>query len=150
MKYVLDASVAIRWFIDESRHARADETLAAVLSRPGDFAVPELFAYEVMALLYRHHPDPPTVLREDIEPILRCGILRYPMTPSIVERANRFISVGLTGYDAVYVALAEELEARWLTFDRKAHELLAPFDLSLDMWAIDGLEPARHTDRARR
>ena len=47
------------------------------------------------------------------------------MTDNIFNRADRFIAMGLTGYDACYVALAEELDAAWLTFDGKACRKIA-------------------------
>ncbi len=47
---------------------------------------------------------------------------------------------GLTGYDATYLALAEELDAVWLTFDAKAHTLVADEGRSIDLngkWDTD-------------
>ncbi len=70
---------------------------------------------------------------EGILPILSCGILRYPMTDAVARRAVRFVETGLTGYDAVYAAVAEELEAVWLTFDAKAHTRIQGERLSADL-----------------
>jgi predicted nucleic acid-binding protein len=61
------------------------------------------------------------------------------MTPGISSRSERFVEMGLTGYDAVYVALAEELDATWLTFDSKAHSRIAAEHRSADLFA--GLPP---------
>ena len=99
------------------------------------FAVPELFAYEVLSVLYKHHPMAQTVFAEDIARLMRSGILRYPMTENIYTRADRFIRMGLTGYDAVYVALAEELDGIWLTFDSKAHARIESENLSRNLFA---------------
>ena len=41
--------------------------------------------------------------------------------------------MGLTGYDAMYAALAEELGACWLTFDGKAYTRLGGGGLSFDL-----------------
>ena len=46
------------------------------------------------------------------------------MTEGLAVKANRFVKLGLTGYDACYAALARDLKGRWLTFDKKAHELI--------------------------
>jgi predicted nucleic acid-binding protein len=46
------------------------------------------------------------------------------MTENVANNAGLFIKKGLTGYDAVYAALAMELEGTWLTFDRKAHNCI--------------------------
>lgn len=134
MRYVLDASVAARWFIKDNEQHNAELVLKKLIKEPECFAVPELFTYEILSVLYRHHPDAQLIYKEDIDRILHMGILRYPMTDNIYTRADRFIKIGLTGYDAVYVALAEELEGLWLTFDIKAHNLIANEGLSVNLF----------------
>ena len=124
MRYVIDASTAVRWYLESLSHPHADEVLRKVLSRPELFAVPELFTYEVLSVLYRIHPDASEIYKNDVNRLLRSGILRYPMTDHIFGRAEKFITMGLTGYDACYAALAEELDASWLTFDAKACRML--------------------------
>ena len=134
MKYVLDASVASRWFIKEANHPNAEKILKRVLDHPGEFAVPELFLNEMFSVLYRYHPDAGVVYEQSVYTLIRSGVLRYPMTPHIYSRAGRFIGMGLTGYDAVYVALAEEIDGKWLTFDSKAHACIAMEELSVDLF----------------
>jgi len=134
LKFVLDASVAIRWFITGTEHREADKILKILIEEPGLFAVPELFTYEVLAVLYRHHPKADLVYSEDINRILHSGILRYPMTENIFTKADSFIKAGLTGYDAVYAALAQEIGALWLTYDTKAHNKIIDFDISVDLF----------------
>ena len=134
MKYVVDASVAVRWFIADLIHPGSETVLEMIVRQPGLFAVPELFLYELYAVLQRHHPKALEVFSEDVDRILRSGVLRYPMTEHIFTRAERFVRMGLTGYDSVYVALAEELEGRWLTFDSRAHALLRGEGLSVDLY----------------
>ncbi len=121
MIWVLDASVAVRWFVIEEADAVADSVLKEVISHPGIFAVPELFAFEVLAVLCRTHPKGASVFREGILPLLAGGILRTPLTESLALQAERFLRLGLTGYDACYAALAGDLQGVWLTYDRKAH-----------------------------
>jgi predicted nucleic acid-binding protein len=135
MRYVIDASVALRWYIEEEASAAALAVHRKIFEVPAAFAVPELFAYEVFSVLYRIHPRPWKTYEEGILPILRCGVLRYPMTEAVAQRAARFAESGLTGYDAVYVAVAEELGAVWLTFDAKAHARLSRAGLSANLGA---------------
>ncbi len=130
MKYVIDASVALRWYIEEERHECADEVLRRLVREPEDFAVPELFGYEIFSTLFRIHPKPLETFEEGIIPLLQSGLLRYPLTDGIAQRAARFIGMGLTGYDSMYVSTAEELGALWLTFDGKAHSLIQREHLS--------------------
>ena len=133
MSYVLDASVALRWFIKEERHEHAGVVLENAVRVPERFAVPELFTFEVFAVLFRVHPEPLRTLIEGVLPILNSGFLRYPMTDTLAERASRIVSKGLTGYDATYAALAEELGGLWLTFDTEAHNKLRGEALSLNL-----------------
>jgi predicted nucleic acid-binding protein len=124
MIWVLDASIAVRWFIEEETHPHADEVLDKLIDEPERFAVPELFAFEVFSVLLRIHPNGLEVFGKGIIPFLQGGIFRQPMTESLAVKANRFVKLGLTGYDACYAALALDLRGRWLTFDQKAHRLI--------------------------
>jgi predicted nucleic acid-binding protein len=133
LRYVLDASVAVRWFIEEERHENAEAVHRRLVDAPQEFAVPELFAYETFAALFRVHPRPLKAFQEGILPILGSGILRYPMTDAIAARAAAHVEAGLTGYDACYAALAEELDAIWLTFDGRAHARIRQKSISVDL-----------------
>lgn len=137
MRYILDASVAIRWYIDEAKHDNAIKVLEKLLKEPEKFAVPELFPFEMLSVLYRLHSEAQQIFDNEINRILHSGILRYPMTENIYTRADRFIKKGLNGYDAVYVALAEELSGVWLTFDIKAHKKIASENLSINLFETD-------------
>lgn len=130
MNFVLDASVAVRWYLREEASPEADAVLDLLLRDPYQFAVPELFSYEVFSVLCRTHPEPNTVFREGFLPLLSSGILRYPMTDAVASRAFPFIGKGLTGYDSCYAALAAELGAVWLTYDAKAHDKIGDSGIS--------------------
>lgn len=130
MIWVVDASVAVRWFIEQECHPHADLVLEKMLSQPERFAVPELFSFEVYAVLSRIHPQGKEAFLKGMIPVLQCGMLRYPMTESLARQASIFVDRGLTGYDACYAALAKELKGVWLTFDNKAHKLIQKHKLS--------------------
>ncbi|NBC29580.1 MAG: hypothetical protein GVY29_06260 [Spirochaetes bacterium] len=102
MSYVVDASVALRWFLSEERHPHANAILERITAEPGRFGVPELSGFEVPAVLTRVHPEPSVAL-----------------------------------HDGVFPVLAAELDAGWLTFDRKAHSLISETGLSVNLW--DGM-----------
>lgn len=130
MIWIIDASVAVRWFIEEEAHAHADEVLEKVIDRPERFAVPELFAFESFSVLQRIHPNGLEAFRKGIMPLLQGGIFRQPMTESLAVKANSFVKLGLTGYDACYAALARDLKGIWLTFDEVAHRLIQKEEVS--------------------
>ena len=133
MIWVLDASVAVRWFLKDESHPNADAVLQRLIDVPQFFAIPELFSFEVYAVLCRVHPSGHTAFVEGIIPILNGGILRQPMTKSLATGASRFVRKGLTGYDACYAALASEMKGKWLTFDRQAHAILSGEGISHDL-----------------
>ena len=119
--WIIDASVAVRWFLEEEADPYADEVLEKAIEYPGRFCVPELFSFEVYAVLQRLHPDGLRVFLKGIIPLLQGGLLRHPMTEELGVKADRFVRKGLTGYDACYAALALDLKGCWLTFDKKAY-----------------------------
>ena len=124
MIWVIDASVALRWLIEEEIHPCAEKVLKKVIDEPERFAVPELFAFEVFSVLQRVHPNGLQAFRKGIIPLLQFGMFRQPMTDNLAVQANHFVKLGLTGYDACYAALARDLKGKWITFDKKAHRLI--------------------------
>ena len=131
MIWIVDASVALRWLLKDEAHPHADAVLERLISEPGSFAVPELFAFEVYSVICRLHPRPLEAYLHGIVPTLQGGVHRHPMTEDLVRRAHPFVEAGLTGYDATYAALAKELQGKWLTFDEKAHHRLKDTSISV-------------------
>ena len=82
MIWVVDSSVAINWFLAEEAHPQADRVLEAVIDQPETFAVPELFAFEVYAVLQRLHPQGLQAFRDGVIPLLQSGIFRRPISES--------------------------------------------------------------------
>ena len=133
MKYVIDASVAARWYLSGEFHINAELLLERVLREPEQFAVPELFFFEVLAVLGRSHPHSNETYVEAFLPVVEGGVFRHPMTAGLARRTAQFMEKGLTGYDACYAGLAAELGAQWVTFDRQAHEKIAADRVSVDL-----------------
>ena len=149
MIWVIDASVAVKWFLDEEATPDSDLILESVINSPENYAVPELFAFEVYSVLQRIHPDGVNTFKNGIIPILEGGILRHPMTVDLALKADYYVKAGLTGYDACYAALAKDLNGFWLTYDKKAHKKIEKDNISfsldkkLPQIFIDQLENSR-------
>jgi predicted nucleic acid-binding protein len=137
--WIIDASVAIRWFLRDESHPHADNVLRRLIEQPEFFAVPELFAFEVYAVLSRLHPHGNEAFIKGVIPLLNGGLFRQPMTEAMAVLAARYIKKGLTGYDACYAALAQELKGVWFTFDEKAYQQVAGEGVSHDL--TKGLPP---------
>lgn len=130
MVKVIDTSVAVKWLVEEEGRAPALAIFEEVLSAPGNFAVPELFYFE-LAHVFNSAVFHPTVEEEKIlEYIWTCGIQRFSMTPELAAYIRSFQKMGLSGYDAAFVAVARMVKGTWVTFDRKAHKRVASLKLS--------------------
>ncbi|MBW6486383.1 MAG: type II toxin-antitoxin system VapC family toxin [Syntrophobacterales bacterium] len=125
MIWIVDASVTVKWFLAEERNSPADAVLERWIDQPEFFAIPELFCFEVFSVLCRIHPRGREVFVEGVLPMIQGGVLRQPMTEQLASDAANFVADGLTGYDACYAALARQLGGIWLTFDARAHRLIA-------------------------
>jgi hypothetical protein len=84
-----------------------------------------IFSGEVFSVLCRVHPRGRDVFIEGVLPLIQGGVIRQPMTGQLADDAARFVAIGLTGYDACYAATARQLRGLWLTFDARAHRLIA-------------------------
>jgi predicted nucleic acid-binding protein len=131
MVRVIDASVGIKWFVQEARGDTALQVLADVLEEPAAFAVPELFFFELVHVFNRLIPSPTKEQLFLLETVLELGIVRFNMTCELFRETGRFQKLGLSGYDAAYVALASQLKGKWLTYDSQAHKCVRKTGLSV-------------------
>ena len=136
--YVLDASVAVKWFrADEPDLDAADAVLDAVRSNPKRFWVPEMFFVEMLSALARVPLVPPADLLRDLGTLQDLGIQRVRHDRQVIAGAAALVrSHGITSYDAIYCATAQLIGGAWLTADRRALEKLpAGCDFALDLQA---------------
>ncbi len=119
---VLDASVAIKWFSDdEPLVAEAREVLDEIERDPFPFLVPELFMNELLAVLCRLPGSTPARVQQALALVERLGLQRVGNGHELLSLAANFAGHWrLSGYDAVYVALARLTDSIWLTADARA------------------------------
>lgn len=119
---ILDASVAVKWFVkDEPLVAEAEAVLGQIERDPSPFLVPELFMNEMLAVLCRLPASEPRKVREALGLVEALGLTRVANGHELLSLAADFASRWkLTGYDAVYVALAALSDGVWLTADARA------------------------------
>jgi predicted nucleic acid-binding protein len=122
---VLDASVAIKWFVTEEGSERAFAYLEQLIEAPLNFFVPELFYFELANILNRLLFGCEDPRYELFSRLLHVGVNRVSFTPEFVPVVAKFQAAGLSGYDASYVALAELVSGRWVTADKKAANVVA-------------------------
>ena len=119
---VVDASVAIKWFIkDEPLVAEAEQVLGEIERNPAPYAVPELFMNELLAVLCRLPASRPSQVQEALKLVEALGVTRVGNGHELLALAADFAGQwSLSGYDAVYVALAALSDGVWLTADDRA------------------------------
>lgn len=119
---VLDASVALKWFAcDEPLAGEALAVLEQVKQAPHEFLIPDIFMAECLAVLCRMRGARTEHVQEALALIESLGMSRIPMGHELLQLAARYaMETGLSGYDAIYVALASLSQATWLTADERA------------------------------
>ena len=119
---VVDASVAIKWFVtNEPLVAEAGRVLAEIERDPSPYVVPDLFMNELLAVLCRLPASEPSRVQEALALVEALGLTRVGNGHELLALAAAFAGRwGLSGYDAVYVALASLAEGVWLTADERA------------------------------
>ena len=130
MVQIVDASVAIKWFVEEKGRDVALKVLQRLLENPKAFAVPEIFYFELVHVFHRLVPHPASDQLDLLATLITLGIHRFSMTPEFLSEIRSIQKLGLSGYDGAYVALAKLLQGRWLTFDEQAHRCIAHLQLS--------------------
>ena len=115
---VLDASAAIEWLIKSPAGAKVDRRLFSF--PPGTLHAPHLLDLEIAQVLRRYVREKMMTAsrgEEALQDLHDLPLNRYPhdiLMPRVWE-----LRAVLTAYDAVYVALAELLDAPLITCDRK-------------------------------
>jgi predicted nucleic acid-binding protein len=130
MILVLDASVAVKWFVAEEHTDKAFEILEDILNDPTKYAVPELFFFELNHVIYKVLGSYSKEHKQLLDILANIGFSRFSITPEYLEEIHRFQKMGISGYDASYLGLAALLKGKWITFDETAHKKVAKLGIS--------------------
>lgn len=122
---VVDASVALKWALDDEEHVAQAVALrdAAVYGRRFEMVAPSLWVYEVtngLVVAARRGRVDPAMGRRALRLILALGVrVADPAAVDVYREAERF---GISAYDAAYLALALAIGAPLWTGDRRFYE----------------------------
>jgi predicted nucleic acid-binding protein len=122
MSAVVDASVALKWFLDEpgaaqalafrERHLRGDLLLVA----------PDLLLYEVGNALRFKHGFTPSGIQQALSDLLHFQLELIGPTERLLRHAVDLAHrTGLTYYDSFYLAAASDLGTQLITADTRLH-----------------------------
>lgn len=123
--YVLDASVALKWFLP-----RASEPLAAeavVLARQYAaghirFLVPDLFFAEFASVMWkaeRRRRCSRRTADQAVEEVLKLGLPSFATPPLLPGARGIARTLGCTVYDGIYLSLAVDTGASMITADER-------------------------------
>ncbi|MEK6258201.1 MAG: type II toxin-antitoxin system VapC family toxin [Planctomycetota bacterium] len=120
MKYVLDASVAVKWTLQESDSDDARKLLDDIDAGLIDVAAPNTFPVEVAHALTkaeRRGVIPRGEAQLGLTEVMTASVTLHDTLP-LLTRAVELASEKRIGvYDCLYVALAEELDCERVTAD---------------------------------
>lgn len=139
---VLDTSVVIKWFRQgEVLAERALALRAAYLEGHSLISVPTLLAYELANVL-RYKGDLTTAQVEDaVQSLFDMGLTwEAPSAPTIRRAVALARDLDTTVYDATFAALAENLEATFITADERLARCLGPLSFVRFLGNVEGKE----------
>jgi len=104
--------------------------LGQIEANPARYMVPELFMNELLAVLCRLPGSTPSKVKEALSLVEALGMTRVGNGHELLALAADFADRWrLTGYDAMYVALASLAGGEWLTADARAVRRVSDRDL---------------------
>jgi predicted nucleic acid-binding protein len=120
VKVVVDASVVVKWFIDEIHSENARKIRDEYVNGTVDLTAPELMPFEVLnALRYSglFKKDELLMVAKSLE---LYGFELHSLSGNMAENTVKIaVEKDVTIYDAAYVALAMELNTNLYTADEK-------------------------------
>lgn len=123
VKVVSDASVVVKWFIQEKESEKALKLRDMHVSGQLDIAAPELLFFEVLNALKSSRLFSEEELKTAANSLLNYRVELHPLNKQLAEKTVEIaVKTNLTIYDAAYVALAVELETVLYTADEKIVE----------------------------
>lgn len=119
--YVVDASVAAKWFLPE----QYTESARRVLAPENDLHAPDLFLVEIDSVLCRHIRRGELSIAEGDE--IRRSLVGYPIQYTPLEELRTLAyamanQTRTTPYDCLYLALAVLLGGQMVTADRRFYD----------------------------
>ena len=127
MRVVVDASVAVKWVLDE----RGSEM--AVSLREQELIAPALWLAEAANVLWRHAQTGEITGNEAAEhfsELLQAPVATLPIEPHLAPALKLALEIGHPVYDCIYLALALQHHTHVVTADRRFASAASTPDLA--------------------
>ncbi|MFH7244145.1 MAG: type II toxin-antitoxin system VapC family toxin [Spirulina sp.] len=126
---VVDASVAIKLFIEQEGSAQAEALFDQLSTQPGtELYVPDLFFAECANVLWqyvRRVNYPPDKAKASLARLKTLSLQTVAIQDVVSEALEIAITHNISAYDACYVELSERLQLPLVTADQKLIRALA-------------------------
>ena len=135
---IIDASVAVKWFIPEPDSEKATKLRDRHIDGSLTLMAPDLLIYEVANAL-TYHPELTTEdIKEDIEALFMLDLdLIQPSSELAASAAEDARQHKITLYDSSYLALAEATSSTLITADTKLRDHTHETGLVLTLDELD-------------
>lgn len=115
---VIDASVAVKWFVRELGSDQAILLRDGLIEGKVNLVAPDLLLYEVVNALQFHRNLSLNMLKENVGALLSLDLDLAPPSSELLKTASTIAERhGLTVYDSTYLALAQSLSTSLVTAD---------------------------------
>jgi len=137
---VVDANVGLKWYLDEA-HASAARLL---LNGTEELSVPHYFFTEIGNVLWkrwrRREISAPAVVAA-LEEVETVGLSVWPDRGLLWDAVAIALRRGCSVYDSLYLALADKIDGRLVTADRRLVNALTGTDAAGRVVWIEDLAP---------
>jgi predicted nucleic acid-binding protein len=127
-RYVVDASVAIKLFINEPLSDQAEALFSILEASPAALYVPDLFFIECTNILWKHFKRfgyPEDKAHEDLAALKDLALHRFATTDLMEDALGIAVAHDITAYDGCYAALGRQLKIPVVAADEKLVRKLA-------------------------
>jgi predicted nucleic acid-binding protein len=135
---VVDASVAVKWFVPETFSAEALRLLDVGIRRHIPILLHSEVAQTVWKKVYQRNEIASADGREILRALLVAPLEVHPVMPLVEPAFDVALITGRTVYDCIYLALAVALDCKLMTADRKFYNALRATEFAADvLWVAD-------------
>lgn len=128
MIYILDASVILKWFIDEEGTEEALAIKRQYEFGEIDIVEPDLLIYETANVLRYNKYFSESAIKTAVKSLYDMRIKFLTPSVSVMDYAIHIsLKTNLSIYDCVYASLSMKLSSSLITADKKLHSRIKPY-----------------------
>ena len=137
LRYVIDASVGIKLFLNEPLSAEAHALFAQLTAEPpAQFFVPDLFYIECTNILWKHTRRSglaAATAQTYLELLAELNLDITSTSDLMVGAFNLATTWNISAYDACYMTLAQSLDVPLVTADEKLVRAMSGSPLAIEL-----------------